>query len=543
VSERPAPGSERRAAHAWSLPNWPSPGLTHDGRSLEVWGYADRFTYLAGESVALHVSSSVPTVEIRVYRDGPTPVTVFERRDFPVAFHAVPREAHAQGCDWPVALEIPVEGEWRPGLYIIVFRAERGQEAFESDAFFVVRKPAGSRSRIAFLLTTSTLLAYNDWGGANHYRGIGDDPVNEIGAPQLATRRPLGRGFLRKPVGAPRESNMDTPPMFAEPRYPAYEWARLHGYSRHHADAFWATYERLFAVWAEEHGYELDYLTQHDLHFDRAALADASTVVIVGHDEYWTWEMRDGIDAFVDRGGGVARFAGNFQWQVRLSPDGATQYCYRTPQNDPMTAHDPTRTTTVWEYHAIGRPGAATMGLSGMGGTYNRYGVAAPRSSGGFTIYRPEHWAFAGTDLYYGDLLGGVPVGLATFELDAVEYTFHRGLPVPTFEDGAPKNLEILALAPAVRGEEDRFAGRVPLNGPMAEAETTRLALGNGLPDYIHESEGRGAGMIACFTRGWGAVFNGGSTEWPRALEVRDPFVEKIVHNVLRRFSAAERAK
>jgi hypothetical protein len=131
-----------------------------------------------------------------------------------------------------------------------------------------------------------------------------------------------------------------------------------------------------------------------------------------------------------------------------------------------------------------------------------------------------------------------VPVGLATFELDAVEYTFHRGLPVPTFEDGAPKNLEILGLAPAVRGEEDRFAGRVPLNGPMAEADATRIALGNGLPDYIQESEGRGAGMIASFTRGQGAVFNGGSTEWPRALEVRDPFVERIVHNVLRRFSA-----
>jgi hypothetical protein len=45
--------------------------------------------------------------------------------------------------------------------------------------------------------------------------------------------------------------------------------------------------------------------------------------------------------------------------------------------------------------------------------------------------------------------------------------------------------------------------------------------------------------MIASFTRGPGTVFNGGSTEWPRALELRDPFVERIVHNVLRRFSAS----
>lgn len=537
MSEPPEEGTQRRAPHAWSLPNWPSPGKTHDGVALEVWAYADRFTYAAGEAVGLHVSSAAVTVDIEVYRDGPKRVTVFERRDVPARFHAVPPDAHARGCDWPVSLEIPVGADWLPGLYIVVLRVERGPEWFESDAFFVVRKPAGSRSKIAFILTTSTLVAYNDWGGANHYRGIGDDPVNEIGAPVLSTQRPLGRGFLRKPTGAPREANMDTPPMFAEPRYPAYEWARLHGYSRHHADAFWATYERLFAVWAEAQGYAFDYLTQHDLHADPQALDEATTAVIVGHDEYWTWEMRDRIDAFVDRGGGVARFAGNFQWQVRLSADGRTQSCYRTPQNDPLAATDPTRTTTVWEYRAIGRPAAATMGLTGLGGTYNRYGVAAPRSSGGFTIYRPEHWAFAGTDLYYGDLLGGVPVGLATFELDAVEYTFHRGLPVPTFEDGAPANLDILALAPAVRGEEDRFAGRVPLNGPMAEAEATRIALGSDLPDYVHESAGRGAGMIASFTRGRGAVFNGGSTEWPRALELRDPFVERIVHNVLRRFA------
>ena len=180
------------------------------------------------------------------------------------------------------------------------------------------------------------------------------------------------------------------------------------------------------------------------------------------------------------------------------------------------------------------------MGLTGMGGTYNRYGVAAPRSSGGFTVYRPEHWVFEGTDLYYGDLLGGMPVNLATFELDSVEYVIRRGLPYPTFEDGAPETLEILAMAPAVRGEEDRFGGQVPLNGPMREALATADALGDTLPAHHRELEGRGAGMIATFTRGKGEVFNGGSTEWPRALELRDPFVVKIATNVLDRFSGRE---
>ena len=176
--------------------------------------------------------------------------------------------------------------------------------------------------------------------------------------------------------------------------------------------------------------------------------------------------MRDAIDAFVNGGGGLARLGGNFGWQVRLSDDGTQQFCYRLPSADPVTASAPHLATTFWEAKSLGRPGAASVGLNALGGVYNRFGVASPRSSGGFTVYRPEHWAFEGTDLYYGDVVGGVPVCLAAFELDAVEYTFRRGLPFPTFEDGAPESLEILGLACAQRGEEDRWGASVPLGGP-----------------------------------------------------------------------------
>src|SRR5579871_5262829 len=39
------------------------------------------------------------------------------------------------------------------------------------------------------------------------------------------------------------------------------------------------------------------------------------------------------------------------------------------------------------------------------------------------------------------------------------------GLPYPTFEDGARDTLKILALCPALRGEQDRFGGRHPVGG------------------------------------------------------------------------------
>ncbi len=51
----------------------------------------------------------------------------------------------------------------------------------------------------------------------------------------------------------------------------------------------------------------------------------------------------------------------------------------------------------------------------------------------------------------------------------------------------------------------------------------------------------RGAGMIAAFTRGAGEVFNGGTTEWSNVLRHGDPFVDRIVRNVLDRFTGADK--
>ena len=47
--------------------------------------------------------------------------------------------------------------------------------------------------------------------------------------------------------------------------------------------------------------------------------------------------MRDHLDGWLDRGGKLARFAGNFFWQTRLSGDLSTQTCfkYRTGAEDP----------------------------------------------------------------------------------------------------------------------------------------------------------------------------------------------------------------
>jgi hypothetical protein len=541
VSANIAPASELKPTFAWSPIDWPSerPFTT---AGPETWLYTDKLSYLPGDSVDFHLNTSAETFELEIIRDGVHPEIVYTATHLTAQTCDTPEDAYAAGCGWPVGHRWEVPEDLRSGFYLAIVRNPRPDGTYwEREHFFVVKAAASRRGRIALILTTSTMLAYNDWGGANHYRGLGNDPRNDAGSPVMSVHRPIARGMLRKPVGAPREYHPYTPPIGWAPRYDSYEWARMNGYSRHHSDSGWATYERPFVTWAESAGYELDYLTQCDLHASSDSLDGYSCVLTVGHDEYWSWRMRDAIDQFVDSGGGFARLGGNYQWQVRLSDDLSTQFCYRLPSLDPEAAATPHLATTVWEAKSVGRPGATTTGLNGLGGIYTRYGVATPRSSGGFTVYRPEHWSFEGTDAYYGDMLGGPPAFLAAFEVDSVEYTFRRGLPYPTFEDGAPDSLEILALCPAVRGEEDRFGGCHPLGGPEGEVYAYNAELGDDLPDYVHEGQMRGAGMIAAFTRGPGEVFNGGSTEWSHALSTGDPQVDRIVRNVIDRFAAKER--
>lgn len=522
-----------RPPQAWSAPGLPIERPSTDPRELEIWCYTDRFTYEADDEVEVRVHTTAPTFSLFVMRDGERQELVHRQNDLRGVAAETPDDAYATGCDWPVAARFVVDGEWRPGFYLLIVRAEIAGEVCEREHFIVVRANRTDRPRVALLLTTSTLLAYNDWGGANHYRGLLGEPWIDVPSAVVSARRPLARGFLRLPPSAPREAHHDTPPPLALPRYPALEWAEANGFCRHYADAFWATYERPFVQWAEREGYDLDYLTQHDLHFDPSTLDDCEVLVIVGHDEYWSWQMRDAADAFVNRGGFLARFAGNFTWQVRLSQDGSQQTCFKAPELDPLSADPELRhlTTTHWE--AVGRPAAQTMGLTGITGIYNRYGNAAPRSSGGFTVYRPDHWALSGTGLCYGDLLGGPPAFAAAFELDGVDYTFRRGLPYPTGSDGAPDGLEIIALAPAVIGEIDEWEARVPINAWEKESDDFYMVDGSGRI----ERQPYGSGMVASFKRGEGTVFNAGSTEWVNGLIVGDPFIEQVTRNVLNRRS------
>jgi hypothetical protein len=290
--------------------------------------------------------------------------------------------------------------------------------------------------------------------------------------------------------------------------------------------------------WAEAQGYALDVASQHDLHFRPGLLDPYACVVFVGHDEYWTWEMRDAVERYLEGGGRVARFAGNFLWQTRLEDEGRRQVCYkyRARQEDPFygTARRHL-TTTCWESLEVARPGAETFGLNATRGFYAGWGGCGPRGAGGFTVYRPGHWAFEGADLYYGDVFGA-EARVFGYEVDGLAYTIRDGLPYPTGEDGAPEGIEILAMAPATLLEEDHGNAGSPLFIGDEDLRFVVEALTGAASPEAVDRLSRGAGMIVDYRRGAGRVFHAGTCEWVAGLLRGDPFVEHITRNVLERF-------
>lgn len=533
---------------------WPNPqlqkilrgaGLGDGLNGLFIWGYTDRLSYRRGETVSFHVSTNARTFKIRITRDGAKPVPVLESDELPGQHHPIPEKSYETGCGWPAIHHVELGLDWKAGPYVVEFVAidERGAAVREHHIFFVLPAPDEPRAKYLLVAPTCTWNAYNDWGGSNHYDGIDGiaDPGGNVFSPVLSVQRPIARGFVELPAGAPRIPVEAPPALGAPPSYPHIDWAFAHGYSMYCASAGWASYQKPFLAWLESQGYDVDVATQLDLHFRPDLLDGYKAVIFVGHDEYWSWEMRDAVDAYVEKGGNAARFAGNFMWQIRIEDEGRRQICYK---NNCRT-HDPVRGTAqqhlltgAWETPEISRPGAETFGLNATRGMYSSWGGMAPRASGGFTVYRPDHWVFEDCDLYYGDVIGSKS-RIFGYEVDGVDYTIRQGIPYATGRDGASKDLDILAMAPATMIEEDH--GNVLASGLLIADDdelTYAEALFNTVTPEARREIRYGSGMMVAFRKGRGTVFHAATCWWVSGLIDGDRIVEKITRNILDRFAA-----
>ncbi len=351
------------------------------------------------------------------------------------ALHPTPAEAFGRGCGWPEGFAFRIPKDWRSGYYAVTLRADDPAGPLEWDHFFVVRAPARKRAKILMVLSTNTYAAYNTWGGKCLYAS--DD---RSVACRLSFQRPWQRGLLRRVPSTIRNTNTGTPGFGERPLFDAFPRHVRQGYHHWTRFAGFHTWESIFVPWLEASGYTLDYCVQGDLDRDPGVVEGYRMLTSAGHDEYWTWQERDVVDDFVAAGGHAAFFIGNAAfWQVRLERSGQEMVCYKyVPEFDPVygTAQEK-YLTGMWSNPRTGRPENETFGLSFTRGGYHRLGYVMPRSSGGYMVYRPGHWVFAGTQLEYGDVFGDRD-RIVGYECDGLDFVTRHGLPYPTGRDGAP---------------------------------------------------------------------------------------------------------
>jgi hypothetical protein len=479
-------------------------------------GYAWPQSVLPGEEVTLHVSSTNP-FGIEAAREGGERDVVWQADAVPGTEHPIPATASAQGCRWPTTLTIPVGDDWRSGYYSLTLSS--GEE--RADTFFVVR-PRHDLSPILLVLSTATYNAYNDWGGPSLYTG----------GTRVSFERPLARGFLTKPEPAVRKAQ-------AIPDREAlgyFTWAEEQGLSPWSGGSGWWTWERPFIAWAEREGFGIDVAVSQDLEHHPEVLDGHRLFLSVGHDEYWSWGMRDTVERFLAAGGNAAFFSGNTcWWQVRYGDGAMTCFKYRAGEDPVLGTPDQRFLTGAWADRRIGRPEHALTGLSFSRGGYSRYGLSVPRASGAYTVWRPDHWAFEGTDLRYGDALG-LADAIVGYEVDGCELAMVDGLPVPTHMDGAPDTLEVLATAPARLWSQDEQPSRYA-SEPGELEHVAMVLFGEDWENQLHRITNNHA-VVGCFdVPGGGTVFDGGCTDWTYGIEGGDVDVIRITRNVLDRLS------
>jgi hypothetical protein len=187
----------------------------------------------------------------------------------------------------------------------------------------------------------------------------------------------------------------------------------------------------------ESWGYDVTYTTDVDVHRRPDLLLKHRAVITLGHDEYWSKAMRDGMEAARDRGVNLVFFGANAAYrQIRFEPSALGpdrhQVNYRS-RRDPVAADDPAQATVSFREAPVNRPEATLIG--------QQYECNPVRAD--MVVSDPGSWIFAGTGVTGGQRLEIV-----------VGSEYDRWTPGP----GVPENVQILAHSPVRCGGRASFA-------------------------------------------------------------------------------------
>ena len=310
-------------------------------------------------------------------------------------------------ANWQPSYSLTIPAGWTTGIYLAKFTDANGWQTY---APFDVR----GHAQATYMVVTSdnTYQAYNNWGGYSLYEA---DTIQQTGESTSYPSTSLPRGV---------EVSFDRP------------------YAAGEGSGQVLSYEIDAIRWLERQGYDLSYASSVDLHENPAQLLQHRAYLSIGHDEYWSKEMRDGVENARNHGVGLAFLGADpMYWQIRYQPDSAgvqnrTIVCYKveTASNDlardPYYGKDNSRVTSQWSDPVIGRPENALVGIMYSDLTHKRQGFAWQVSA------QTKSPLLQGTGLQPG----------GTYGCDLVGYEWDK-----VFANGAtPQGLQILSASHTV---------------------------------------------------------------------------------------------
>lgn len=347
VQENSQPG-----AIGWIIPN-------NRAASIQIQAYAGATSVAPGKSITFYVSTQQGGISYRldVYRmgwyggTGGRLMTSVDNLTGIAQGYYNAGIRHLVGCsscyvdnttklieaNWKPSFTLQVPQNWTSGVYLAKFTDANGMQTYAP--FDVL---GNYRSTYVAVTQDTTRAAYNAWGGYSLY-----DP-DEAGT-------------------ASENSQVNNR-------------SSMVSFDRPYADGDGAAQLLLFEIqsirWMEEHGYDVSYMSSVDLHDNSRQLLQHKAYISLGHDEYWTKSMRDGVEYARDHGVGLIFMGADASyWQMRFGKNQQTGVadrtiiCYKVlAENndytrDPMYGIDNSVVTSQWRDPLIHRPENTLIGI------------------------------------------------------------------------------------------------------------------------------------------------------------------------------------
>lgn len=459
--------------------------ISNPANNREIEGYAS-WTYIdPGGSIRIFVNTAEPSYQLEVFRLGWYGGAGGRRVFGPVTLEGTQQvtptpdpETGLIECSWTNPFTLRTRWDWTTGVYLVKLTAS--QSGKQSYVTFTLRN--GPRfSQLLFQNSVTTYQAYNNWGGKSLYSFNSTDGA----AVKVSFNRPYANG---------------------EGTGNLFLW------------------ELSMLRFLEREGYDVEYCTNMTTHTSSSLIKNHRAFLSVGHDEYWSAEMRRNVTAIRDQGVHLGFFGANCcYWQIRMEPSPLTGQprrtivCYKDRQKDPLFGVDNSRVTELWRSDLVNQPEDQLIGVQ-----YNFYPVNTD-----LVVSNAQHFIFEGTGLSDGDHLPG----LLGYEADR------------SF-GGAPANLTRLCYSPIILDETFRTTRTIVPNEPAPTREQLQTLA---VEENAATVPRVGFSEMTVYTAASGAlVFATGSMQFNWGLDdgtdssrthLVNPAAQRMVRNLFRRFA------